>query len=88
MTNVPNSIATELLTSTPAANDDRIDESSAPLAPVLRGAGASGAGTGGGGSGGASGWDGGTGGWDAHEVWRRTIKEARDRRRSDPPPEF
>jgi len=25
-----------------------------------------------------------TSGWDAHEVWRRLIKEARDRRRSRP----
>ena len=76
MTNVPNSIAAELLTSTPAANEDRIDdhriddhrieEVPAPPAPALSE----------------------TGGWDAHEVWRRTIKEARDRRRSDPPPEF
>ena len=71
MTNVPNSIAAELLTSTPAANDDRMDdnrieEGSAPPAPALNE----------------------TGGWDAHEVWRRTIKEARDRRRSDPPSEL
>jgi hypothetical protein len=71
MTNVPNSIAAELLTSTPAANEDRIDdhrieEVPAPPAPALSE----------------------TGGWDAHEVWRRTIKEARDRRRSNPPPEF
>ena len=26
-------------------------------------------------------------GWDAYDVWRRFIKEARDRRRSDQPPE-
>ncbi len=64
MTNVPNSIATELLNSAPAANDDRINESNAP-ATVLSD----------------------TGGWDAHEVWRRFIKEARERRRSNQPPE-
>ena len=63
MTNVPNSIAT-VLTSEPAANDDRIDESRAPTAALSE-----------------------TGGWDAHEVWRRFIKEARDRRRSEQPPE-
>jgi hypothetical protein len=64
MTNVPNSIATELLKSAPAANDDRLDESVAPGARL-----------------------GETSGWDAHEVWRRLIKDARDRRRSDQPPE-
>ena len=25
-----------------------------------------------------------TGGWDAYEVWRRLIKDARDRRKQDP----
>jgi hypothetical protein len=60
MTNVPNSIATELLTSTPAANEDRMDEAAAPAPGISD-----------------------TGGWDAHEVWRRFIKEARERRRTD-----
>ena len=64
MTNVPNSIPTELLTAEPAANDDRLDEPRAPAAALSE-----------------------TGGWDAHEVWRRFIKEARERRRSDQPPE-
>ena len=64
MTKVPNSIATELLTSEPAANDDRLEDSNPPVAVLSE-----------------------TGGWDAHEVWRRFIKEARDRRRSDQPPE-
>jgi len=27
------------------------------------------------------------GGWNAHDVWRRLIKEARERRHSDRPPE-
>jgi hypothetical protein len=66
MTNVPNSIAAELLTSTPAANEDRIAEAAAPPATRLSE----------------------TGGWDAHEVWRRLIKDARDRRRSDQTPEY
>jgi hypothetical protein len=66
MTNVPNSIATELLTSTPAANDDRIGDAATPPAPGIND----------------------TGGWDAHEVWRRLIRDARDRRRADQPPEF
>jgi len=64
MTNASNSIATELLKSAPAANEDRLDESVAPVAGLSQ-----------------------TGGWDAHDVWRRFIKEARDRRRSDQPPE-
>jgi hypothetical protein len=63
MTNVPNSIATELLAATPAANEDRLDESSAQATTLS------------------------ATGWDAHDVWRRFIKEARDRRRSDQPPE-
>jgi hypothetical protein len=63
MTNVPNSIAAELLTSTPAANEDRLDES-APRASLSQ-----------------------TGGWDAHEVWRRFIKEPRERRRGEDPKE-
>jgi hypothetical protein len=66
MTNAPNSIATELLTSTPAANDDRIGEATVPAAPVLSE----------------------TGGWDAREVWRRFIKEPRERRLGDAPAEF
>jgi hypothetical protein len=64
MTKVPNSIATELLTSGPAANDDRLEDSKAPVAVLSE-----------------------TSGWDAHDVWRRFIKEARDRRRSSQPPE-
>jgi hypothetical protein len=66
MTNVPNSIAAELLTSTPAANDDRIEETTAPASVSLSA----------------------TGGWDAHEVWRRFIKDPRERRWAEQPPEF
>jgi hypothetical protein len=63
MTNAT-SIATELLKSEPAANEDRLEESRAPATVLSE-----------------------TGGWDAHEVWRRFIKDARDRRRSNQPPE-
>ena len=51
-------VATQLLTSAPAANADRLGEGEA--APVRTTETAT--------------------GWDAYEVWRRFIKEARERR--------
>ena len=70
MSTVPKTVTTDVLGhGVPAANADQLGERGA--APASHES--------------TGGWDVSTGGWDAYDVWRRFIKDARDRRKLQDP---